>query len=367
MERRCGWGILGTGKIARIMALALRHSAGGRLVAVASRSADRAREFAALADLRRHYADYSLLIGDPDIEIVYVATHHPDHRRLAIEAADAGKHVLCEKPLAMNAEDASAIIDAARRNSVFLMEAYAYRCHPQTHRLAELLRTQEIGEVRMVSAAFGYDAGPSPGNYLFAHSLGGGSILDVGCYPTSMAHLIAATQPRLAPAAGADVAGVACIGAGTAVDHHAAAVLSFPGTMVATVASAIQINLDNTLRIYGSAGTVTVPSPWLPGRGGAPSSIVVDRPGSSPEVIRCETDTDIYVHEVEAVSRLVREGRQSHPLMSWEESLANIETLDKWRASIGLSYESEERQDSLASGREISARSETGDAPRWSP
>jgi predicted dehydrogenase len=174
MERRHGWGILGTGKIARILALALRDSATGRLASVASRTAGRSEEFASLFGAGKHHDSYAALIDDPDAEIVYIATPHPGHPEWAIAAAEAGKHVLCEKPLAVNAEAASEIIDAARRNGVFLMEGFAYRCHPQTHRLAEILRYGEIGDVRMIEASFGYDAGPEPGNYLLSHALAGG-------------------------------------------------------------------------------------------------------------------------------------------------------------------------------------------------
>jgi predicted dehydrogenase len=344
MVRRIGWGILGTGKIARVVAQALQDSRGGRLMAVASRNPGRAEELASGFGAGKHYQGYAPLIADPGVEVVYVATHHPAHREWAIAAAAAGKHVLCEKPLAMNVEDASEIIGAAERNGVFLMEGFAYRCHPQTSRLAEILRDGVIGEVRMLDASFGYDAGPAPGNYLLDRALGGGSILDVGCYPTSMAHLIAAAASGMATVTSLNVAGVAHIGTATGVDHHAAAALAFPGGIVAGVASAIQLNLDNSLRIYGSAGTVTVPSPWLPGRGGAPSSIIVDRAGAAREEIRVEPDADLYVLEVDAVSRLVREGRRSHPLMSWDESMANLETIDRWRGAVGLEYEADDRR-----------------------
>jgi predicted dehydrogenase len=339
MKRRHGWGILGTGKVARIIAGALRASADGNLAAIASRSAERAAQFASGFGPARHYLGYAPLLADPDVEIVYVATHHPAHRDWAVAAAEAGKHVLCEKPLAVTAEGAAQIIGAARRNGVFLMEAFAYRCHPQTSRLAGLLRDGDIGEVRVIDAAFGYDAGPEPGNYLMVRSLGGGSILDVGCYTTSMAHLIAGAVPGASPQESLDVAGVAHIGQATGVDHYAAAGLTFPGGMMARVASAIQVNLDSTLRIYGSTGTITVPSPWLPGRDGAPSSIVVERSGSAPQEIRIDPGADLYVLEVDAVSRLVAEGRRSHPLMGWDESLANMRTLDGWRHSAGLDHE----------------------------
>lgn len=344
MERRHGWGILGTGKIARIIARALHDSPGGTLAAVASRSAGRAAEFASAYGAAKHYAGYAQLLGDPDVEIVYVATHHPAHLEWAVAAAEAGKHVLCEKPLAVTAEGASQIIAAAQRSGVFLMEAFAYLCHPQTSRLARLLQDGDIGEVRMIDAAFGYDAGPEPGNYLMVRSLAGGSILDVGCYTTSMAHLIAGTVYGPAPAAGPDVAGAAHIGSATGVDHYAAAVLTFPSGLMARVASAIQVNLDSTLRIYGSTGAITMPSPWLPGRNGAPSLIVVEPTGCSPREIRIDSGDDLYALEVDAVNRLVAEGHQAHPLMGWAESLANMSTLDRWRHCAGLDYQIIEHQ-----------------------
>ena len=340
---KCGWGILGTGKIARIMARALRDSATGRLVAVASRSASRAERFGSDFGAAR-YAAYASLIGDPDVEIVYVATHHPGHREWAVAAAEAHKHILCEKPLAVTAESAAEIIEAARSNGVFLMEAFAYRCHPQTYRLAEIIRAGAIGKVRMIDASFGYDAGPEPGNYLLDRALGGGSILDVGCYATSMAHLIVAAGSGTAPVVSLDVAGIAHFGEKTGVDHYAAAVLAFPGGIVARVASAIQVNLDSSLRIYGSTGTITVPSPWLPGRDGAPSAIIIDRAGAPREEILIDPGADLYVLEADAVSHLVREGKRSHPLMQWGESLANLRTLDRWRASVGLAYEADDRR-----------------------
>ncbi len=292
MEQRCRWGIAGTGKIAAIMAHALRNSATGQLVAVASQNDDRARRFASDTGIDRHHDSYAALAADPEIEIVYVATHHTEHHATAMAAAGAGKHVLCEKPLAMNAALAADIVQSARRNGVFLMEAFAYRCHPQTARLVEILRNGDIGEVRMVDAAFGYDAGGAADNYLLVRELGGGSILDVGCYPTSMAHLIAAA--------------------------------------------------DSTLSIYGTEGTVTVRSPWLPGRFGPEPVIVLRRYGSDPQEIPVAADADLYALEADAVGRLVRDGRASHPLMSWDESLANMATLDRWRAAIGLSYPDDE-------------------------
>jgi predicted dehydrogenase len=334
------WGILGTGKIARVVAEALAGSDAGELVAVGSRSPERSSAFADAFSLRGSRGGYGAVIDDPDVEVVYVATNHPAHREWAIRAADAGKHLLCEKPLAVTRADAQAIVEAARRNDVFLLEAFAYRCHPQTRRLLELLRSGAIGEVRVIDAAFGYDAGPDPGNYLLVHELAGGSILDVGCYPTSMAHLIArtalgsVTEPT-------DVSGVAEFGP-TGVDHYASAVLRFDGGVMARVACSIRVDIESSLRVFGSRGQITVPSPWLPRRVEGRAEIVVRRAGSQAEVERIEPDADEYLIEVDAVGEMVRAGERSPVVMPWEESLANMGTLDRWRASVGLRYEQDE-------------------------
>ena len=341
MNDKVRWGILGTGKIARIVATALAESEDGELVAVGSRDAERAAAFAAEYGVPRSSGDYGGVLEDEEVDLVYVATHHPSHREWAVGAADAGKHVLCEKPMAVTYADAARIVEAARRNDVFLLEAFAYRCHPQTQRLVDLLRDGAIGEVRMIDAVFGYDAGPEPANYLMVHELAGGGILDVGCYTTSMAHLIAAAAKGQAVAPTVNVAGAACIGP-TGVDHSTAATLTFEGGLLARVACSIQANLDSSARIYGSAGRITVPSPWLPGRIGTEARIVVERWGAEPEVIDIPLQADVYTVEVDAVNTFVRKEERSPSVMTWDESLANMRTLDRWRASIGLRYADDE-------------------------
>jgi predicted dehydrogenase len=336
------WGILGTGKIARIVATALAESESGELVAVGSRDAERAGSFTAEFGVPRSYRNYEGVIEDEEVDLVYVATHHPFHREWAVRAADARKHVLCEKPMAVNHTDAAQIVEAARRNGVFLLEAFAYRCHPQTQRLVDLLREGAIGEVRMIDAVFGYDAGPEPANYLMVHELAGGGILDVGCYTTSLAHLVAAAATGQSVAPTVDVAGAAWIGP-TGVDHSTAATLAFEGGLLARVACSIQANLDSSVRIYGSAGQITVPSPWLPGRIGTEAQIIVQRWGAEPEVIDIPLDADVYTVEADAVNTFVRKDERSPSVMTWEESLANMRTLDRWRASIGLRYRDDDR------------------------
>jgi predicted dehydrogenase len=333
------WGILGTGKIAGIVARAVDESRDGELVAVGSRDLDRARAFAASFSVPRH-SGYEDVVQDADVEIVYVANHHPLHRQWAVAAANRGKHILCEKPLAVTHADAVQIVAAARENDVFLLEAFAYRCHPQTATLVELVRSGRIGEIRMIDAVFGYDAGPEPANYLMVHELGGGSILDVGCYATSMAHLVVAAGADANAVPALDVAAEGVVGP-SGVDHASAATLLFPRGVLARVACSIQANLDSSVRIYGSDGRIELPSPWLPGRIDGDARIIVQEGKADSEVIDLAVEADVYTIEVETVNALVRGGQRSTPLMAWEDSLANMHTLDRWRWGIGLRYEGE--------------------------
>jgi predicted dehydrogenase len=340
-DERIRWGILGTGKIARLLAGALAGSPTGRVVAIGSRDGERAGAFAAEFHVPRAFGTYEDVIGDDDVDLVYVALPHPMHREWAVRAADAGKHLLCEKPMAVTLADAERIVEAARRNDVFLLEAFAYRCHPQTQRMIELIREGAIGEVRMIDAVFGYDAGPDPKNYVMDHGLAGGGVLDVGCYTTSMAHLISSAAAGRAVSPAVEVVGAGHVGP-TGVDHSTAATLTFEGGIVARVACSIQADLESSVRIYGSDGRMTVPSPWLPGRIGSEARIVLERRGMEPQAVGVPLEDDVYAVEAEAVDAMVRKGERSPSVMSWEDSLENMRTLDRWRASIGLRFEDDE-------------------------
>ena len=149
------WGILGTGAIAKTFAKDLAKSKTGTLVAVASRTLERAQKFTAEIPARKAHGSYEALLADPEVQAVYVATPHPHHAAWAIRAAEVGKHLLVEKPLAMSQPEAQAVIEAAVAHNVFLMEAFMYRCHPQTRKIAELIRSGAVGEVRVIQAAFG--------------------------------------------------------------------------------------------------------------------------------------------------------------------------------------------------------------------
>lgn len=176
------WGIIGTGNIAHLFAKALKVAKRGRLVAVGSRSLESAKTFGAKfgVDATHCFGSYQDLLQS-EIDIVYISTPHPQHFSLALEAIKAGKHMLIEKPMGMTETQVKTIFEAAQARRLFVMEAYMYRCHPQTRKVVELIQSGVIGQVKYVRANFSFDGRPlGPSSRLWRNELGGGAILDIG-------------------------------------------------------------------------------------------------------------------------------------------------------------------------------------------
>ena len=336
------WGILATGNIARAFAQGLSHSTTGRLAAVGSRSKPSAEAFGREFGLPTEacHESYEDLLADPTVQAIYISNPHPGHAEWSIRCAEAGKHVLCEKPLAMNHAEAMAVVEAARRHDVFLMEAFMYRCHPQTAKIVELIREGAIGAVRVIQATFSFRSGGDPRSRLLDPALGGGGILDVGCYPVSMSRLVAgaaAGQPFANPT---QFQAVGQFGA-TGVDDYTAAVAAFPGGVVAQLATGVRVTQENVVRIYGEDGHLFVPTPWSPSRDGGPSKIVVrrhDEPAEREIVLEPSGPARAYLYTIEADHVAAHLAARQSPAMSWADSLGNMQTLDQWREAIGLSY-----------------------------
>jgi len=328
------WGILGTGRIAGVFAKALPSSRTGRLVAVGSRSRESAEKFASEYGVRAH-ASYEALLADPEVQAVYISTPHTGHARWAILAARAGKHILCEKPAALNYPEAMAIAEAARNQGVFFMEAFMYRCHPQIARVLEILRCGDLGTVRQVTASFAFNAGYSAESRLFRQDLGGGGILDVGCYPVSFARLVAGAvegKPFANPVA---IKAFGTLGEETGVDLHSAALLRFGSGLLAQVSTGINGAHENTAVIAGDKGTLRILTPWIPGQ---KTTLELTR-GGKTERIEVEADRPLYSLEADAVADHLAAGEA--PQMPVDDTLGNMQTLDRWRKEIGLIYEQE--------------------------
>ncbi len=261
MGLKMNWGILSTGRIAETFAASVLQSNTGRLAAVGSRSIEKAKDFAKRYRIPKAYGSYEDLLADPEVEAVYIATPHPSHAEWCIKAARSKKHILCEKPLTMNVRETQRVLEAAQRNRVHLLEAFAYRFHPQTAKLLELIRRGAIGEVRFIQGTFFFNAAFDPKSRLFNKKLGGGAILDIGCYPVSMARLIAGAARGKPFADPVKVQGVGHIGR-SGVDEWAAALLKFPGDILAEVSCGVRVERETLLRVRGSKGSITVTSPW---------------------------------------------------------------------------------------------------------
>lgn len=333
MATPLNWGILATGGIARAFARGVAHATSSRVVAVGSRSQSSAVDFAREYKISRAHGSYDALLADPDVQAVYIATPHPQHVEWVVKAARAGKHVLCEKPLSLTRAEAVIAVDACRSAGVLLMEAFMYRCHPQTAKVVELIRSGVLGRIGLVQAAFGFANPFDAKNRFWDKSLGGGGILDVGCYPVSFARLVAGADSGLPFANPIAVSGAVHLHASSEVDAWAAATLQFESGMVAQVSTSICLMQDNAARVYGTEGWLHVPEPWLPGREGAVATINFYRGGNpTPEPITIESSGWLYGLEADAFAQALAAGQRDVPQMSTDDSLGNMAVLDAWRA-----------------------------------
>ncbi len=335
------WGILSTGHIAGVFARGVKASQTGQLVAVGSRSQASADRFAREFGIPRAHESYEALLADSEVQAVYISPPHPFHAEWAIRAAEAGKHILCEKPLTVNLADARRVVGSARAHRVLLMEAFMYRCHPQTAKLVELVKAGALGRVGLVQATFSFFNDFDPNSRMWSRELGGGGILDVGCYPVSLARLVAGAMEGQPFADPVSVLAAGQLHPQTGVDVYAAATLRFAGGMVAQVACGIGLQQDNSVRVYGSGGWVHLPDPWTPCRGGGTSFLRLHRrDAAGPEEIAIAAPP-LYALEADAFAAALAAGLPEVPEMTLADTLGNMAVLDQWRAAVGVSFDAD--------------------------
>ena len=323
------WGVLGPGRIAVKFAAGLRDAAGARLVAVGSRSAERAARFATEHGAARAHAGYEALAGDPDVHAVYVATPHPQHAAACRLCLEAGKHVLCEKPLTVNAAEARAVAACAREHGVLLMEGMWARFIPATAALRALIEAGEIGKPHVVHADIGFASTPDPASRLYAPELAGGALLDLGVYCVSFASMLLGTPNGVAAAAHVGTTGV---------DERTAVSLSYPDGAVAALTCSLTTRSPHLASVVGSGGYVVVgPRFWRSDR------LIVHRGSAAPDERSYPMVGNGFNYEAEHFMELIRTGATDSPVMPLAESIAISETLDAARRAIGVSYPFEER------------------------
>jgi predicted dehydrogenase len=241
-------GILGCANIARQFSRDVADSPAVRVVAVASRNAETAAAFAAAQGIGRHHASYEALLADAQVDAIYIPLPNSLHAEWAIAAATRGKHVLCEKPLALNEAQARAMFDAARRHGVMLLEAYPYYFQPQTGRLVALLNSGAIGRVRSVQSCFGFTLANAQTNIRSKPELGGGALLDAGCYALSIIRLAMGCAPQRVTADAS--------WANSGVDISLSATLHYADGRRAQLSCAMDAANHRHATIVGSAGTI---------------------------------------------------------------------------------------------------------------
>jgi len=320
------WGVIGPGGIASRFAEAMRVVPDGTIHAVASRSAERAAAYADRFEVPQRYGAYEELVADPQVDVVYVATPHTCHAEHTLLALEAGKHVLCEKPFALNAAQAEQMASAARAKGLFLMEAMWSRFLPAYSRLVDLLRSEAIGEVCLVEADLGLRFPFQSGHRLFDLALGGGAALDLGIYPLQLASLVLGPPDSLSARA--------VIGA-SGVDEVVAAVLQHRGGTLSVVKAALSTHLACTARIAGANGVIELPSPMH-----CPPALLV-RTQTGLEEIDCSWQGDGMQFQIGEVHRCLGEGIRESSVMPLQESVELAVTLDLIRAQIGLVYPGE--------------------------
>ncbi|MGH7740117.1 MAG: Gfo/Idh/MocA family protein [bacterium] len=337
MNQKVNWGLLSTGHIAGHFAQAVLESKTGILGAVASRTPERAERFARQYKIPMAYGSYKKLLHDPFVDVIYISTPHAFHAEWAVQAARAGKPVLCEKPLTLHYPAARRIIQAAKNNKIFFMEAFMYRCHPQTAKLVELVRKKTIGELKLIQASFCFEQPMDLKGRLFNRALGGGAIWDVGCYPVSMARLLAGAALGKPFAEPTEVKGVGVVGSQSRVDEFALASLKFPNGILAELSCANRVRRPAGVSLFGSKGRIHVPSPWHADRFNAKDAkIEIYRDGARPQEITIRSRQSLYALEVDAVGKALKRGALESPAMTWNDTLGNAKVLDAWMRTVGL-------------------------------
>jgi D-xylose 1-dehydrogenase (NADP+, D-xylono-1,5-lactone-forming) len=342
MDRKLRFGILGTGNIAGQFAAGVAGCHRCQIVAVASRSQSSAKEFAG-----RHaapappvpYGSYDQLLADPAVDAVYLSLPNTMHHQWALKALAAGKHVLCEKPIATSSPEAEEMFDAAQKAGRLLMEAFMYVSHPQTNAVLEAIRSGAIGSPRLIRASFCYRTNKIDGNIRFNRALAGGALMDVGCYCLHFSRLIMGTEPT-------SVHAVAQMHE-TGVDELTAGVLAFADGAAATFTCGMRVQADNTASICGTDGYIEIPIPWKPPVNAATFTIARSIPpkqdglpttASLPPRQTLTTNAPAPLYGMEADDFAAAALHGAAITVTPSNSLGNMRLLDQIRRQIGLDF-----------------------------
>jgi D-xylose 1-dehydrogenase (NADP+, D-xylono-1,5-lactone-forming) len=301
------WGLLGTACISRKLIDPLRTSKRNKLLAVASRSQEKADGFARKNRIKHAYGSYADLLADPDIDVIYNPLPNHLHAEWTIKAVQAGKHVLCEKPLALTLDEIDAISASAVRYGKVVAEAFMYRTHPQTLKVQEIIAGGKLGNIKLVRGSFTYLA-TDPNNIRWKPEMGGGCLWDVGCYPLSYTRAILGAEPL-------EVFGSQATGP-TGVDVLFAAQLHFPQDVFTQFDGSFIVPYHTFMEIVGDKGTLIIPRPFTPG---LKEKLYLAKDGKTEPI--AVKGSELYAGEVEDMADAILLGRPTK--VSLADSRAN--------------------------------------------
>jgi predicted dehydrogenase len=325
MASKIRWGILGLGSIAVKFAQALSFIEDAELVAVGSRSKDNADKFGSQFNVPRRHASYQQLAQDKDVDIIYISTPHNLHCANTIMCLEAGKPVLCEKPFAVNALQAKAMIDCARAKRLFLMEAMWTRFLPLMDKVRQLLAEKTIGQIRMLAVEFGFQfANTNEKSWLLTPDLAGGALLDVGVYPLALSSMLFGPPQQIHSAAYLGRAGV---------DEQNAIILTFDEGHLSVIYSANRLETPHEATSMGTSGMIRLHRSWWSG-----NKLTLIHPGKKDQFIELPSHDKGHIYEIKAVHDALGAGKLETALMPLDESLSIMKTMDAIRGQWGLKY-----------------------------
>ncbi len=324
------WGILGAGRIAEKFVQSLRASqGGGEILAVGSATPGKAESFAAKYDVKNFFDDYETLLAREEVNAVYVANTHNFHHETVLAALDAGKHVLCEKPLAVNAGQVREMMDAARSADRFLMEGMWTRFLPACRQLVDWIRAGRIGEILQIEASLGCRGNWPKSGRMYNPDLAGGALLDMGIYPLSFASLVMRGSKPIR------IRSSACF-ADTGVDEDAVLVFEYEDSIKAILRTSFRVPLESRALVIGAEGTGILPASFF-------GQTEVRLVGLDRDEEKCFSmaPEEGFRFEIEHMADCIQRGVLDSPIMPLGETLALAETMDEIRRKWGLVYPGE--------------------------
>lgn len=327
MTKTVKWGILGTSPISQVIANAIQASQTSQLIAIGSRSLTTAKKFSDQFSIPKMYDDYQELLNDNEIDAIYIGLPNHLHKEWIIRAAQAGKHILSEKPFVVSINEAHEVIDAVKQSNVFCLEALMYLCHPFIKKIHDIIRDQTIGDIKLYTAT--YTAHISD----VANPTAGGSIRNLGCYPISLVRLLANAEPI-------EIAGMGRLNNENNTDNQASVILKFANESMAVISTADDIKMAWQFDVYGTKGSLKViTNPWMPDQDNNKLHIYLNNE-PNPIEINVQAEKPLYTYQIDFLnSQILNQSTNDFNEISLSNSLGNTIVLETWLQQVKPNFQ----------------------------